>query len=117
NGQGAIGQAYLPLAFTNSSGLNYGIENPGKFLANGMQAGSPLNTVFDTTLAALFTTNLNVKLKSGVDGNTYTGAPTTVGGKNVLQFTGPGGTFQVFDPRTPRVNPANESSGAMVFAN
>jgi len=120
NAQGAAGAPYLPLIF-NSGGFDGqpgGIVNPGLFLADGANPASALNTVWDSTLATLFSAATNLSI-IGDDNVIYHGTFTTVGGRNVLQFVGGGNTFNIYDPRTPDplAPNLNFSAGGMVFAN
>jgi hypothetical protein len=130
--QGSAGDAYLPLIFGKDSvaGQYGGIVNPGLYLANGANASSPLNSVWNSTLTTLFT-NPNTQLSiqgvaaGGVSADVYTGGPFMLNlnsvNFNVLKLTGTTThqVYYVFDPMTP--DPANPnpsfSAGGMVFAN
>lgn len=119
---GAGGQ-YLDLLFKpgSAAGQYGGIVNPGRYLdaANG-NAGSPLNTVFDSTLTKLFTDpSLHLSI-IGDDSNIYSGVPMTDGaGRQFLQLTGGGNTYRVYNPLTPDpLGPLpTASAGYMVFGN
>lgn len=106
------GSAYnaleMPSGSTASSLVR--IENPGKYLAVNPFISSSLQTTFDPAIQALFQrTNLHLTVTgtgNGGDG-TYTGNPATAMAQdrdgnmqtyNVLQFTGPAGTLNVFEP-------------------
>jgi hypothetical protein len=128
--QGTAGNAYLPLLFAPGSiaGQAGGIVNPGRYIADGANAGSSLNTVWDSTLTTLFQTPGRTISMIGDDGAYYKGTPTQVGPSWVLHFVGytdaaqtipNGNVFNIYSPLTR--DPlgqyeTNESAGQMVFA-
>jgi hypothetical protein len=130
-GQGAAGDPYLPLVFGPGSiaGQAGGIVNPGRYLADGANAGSPLNTVWNSTLTTLFQTPSRTVSMIADDQAYYKGTPMRVGSSWVLHFVGytdaaethpNGNVFNVYSPLTPDpLGPrqTNESAGEMVFAN
>ncbi|MFN4258278.1 MAG: beta-1,3-glucanase family protein [Gemmataceae bacterium] len=113
--QGTNGTPYLDLvvplgSISTGSNTVVRVMNPGKYLAVNPFNNSSLHTVFDGAIQSLFQrTDLQIQVigaGGGLDG-TYTGTPTTASALdrdnnmatyNVLQFTGPGGTFNIFEP-------------------
>jgi hypothetical protein len=131
NQPNGTGDPYLPLLFAPNSiaGQAGGIVNPGRYIADGMNPGSPLNTVWTSTLTTLFQTPNRTISMIGDDGAYYKGTPMQVGPDWVLHFVGStdpngnnpnGNVFNIYSPltRDPAGQyQANESAGEMVFAN
>lgn len=123
--------AYLAL-FTSSGSTGSertGIVNPGLFIASGSHPASPLNSVWDETIQALFHTPGRKVGMRGDDNGYYRGTAMQVGGKWVLDFIGytdpsctttNGNHYRVYSPLTPDPDGSyqlNETAGCMVFAN
>jgi hypothetical protein len=62
----------------------------------------PLNSIFNEAIDALFSkyynTSEQLEILSGADGNLYSGTVQVSGGLTYFEFTGTGGTFEIYYP-------------------
>jgi hypothetical protein len=136
NSLGAAGQPYLKLLYSNGINGQSGIVNPGAYLGESGNAGSPLigewNNDWAPVLNTLFDAPSQTISLIGPDGDYYQGTSVNLGIVQnplyVLQFTGytdpslstkNGYVFNIYNPATPDPSLGLSSSDAAeeVFAN